>query len=352
MRALRALALLSVSLWGCALFSGSVPDYEARPGPYDRLQEVSLEQVAEVRRLRDAGDLATARAFAARLCELDRDNLPLARVLQDLELQRGGESARERLLAQARERAQREPSVPSLLLASRLAEDLETAREDLEAALELEPHSAWVQYSLSHLEARSERWSQAGQHLERALLIDPGHLGARRLQTMLLARSGEGAKAIEMLNRWLELAGESPFFTQRELDEARLDLAQLYLLEGQPARAHRELRDMIDRRADDPRLQALLCAVLQAQGRPHLALASSRRAEELDPLAALPLVQQALLLEEWLGDPDAARDTWRRVLDSARGASDLGAVLLALRARAALERLGPGEQAAAEAPAP
>ncbi len=352
MRATRAGALLSLALGGCALFSGSPVDYQARPGPYDQLRQVSPEEVAEVRRLRDAGDLATAHAYAARLCERERDNLPLARVLQDLELERGGEAARERLLRQALERVEREPGVPALLLAARLEQDLEAARALLEAAMELEPDCAWVQYSLCHLEAMSEHWGPAGARLERALAIDPGHLWARRLQTMLMARAGQGSQAIEMLQRWLELTSESPYFAQRELDEARLDLAQLHLLADEPARAHRELREMIDRRADDPRLQALLCAVLQAQDRPHLALSSSRRAEELDPLAALPLVQQALLQEEWLGDLDAAREAWRRVLDSADQQSDLSAVLLALRARAALERLGPAGSPGPEASAP
>lgn len=337
------LACLAGSLVACSLLPRGEGTYASRPGPYDLLHAVTLEEVALARQLCEEGELATARPYVHKLAGREPHNLPLACLAQDLDIALGDEAAVAAERERARSLARDQGGVPALLLAARLEPESEVRRELLDAALEREPESAWVHYAIAHHEALAGRWSEASRRVDRALLIDPGHLGARRLETMLLARAGERDDAIAALQRWLRTAAPSPFVSQRELAEARLDLAQLMLLEGNPRAAGRVLEELVDGEVRSPRLYELLAAVEQDQQRPRLALAAAWQAEEEAPGDPLPLVQQALLHEEWLADPGAAREAWRRVVETARGGSDLATLLLVLRARAALERLGPGE---------
>lgn len=331
--------LAALCLAACSLLSGRGRSYDSDPGPYDLLRVVSSAQLEEVRRLRDAGEVETAWAYLARLVEREPDNLPLSRLAQDVALEHGGEVARRELYAKAREAALLRPSVPTLLLAARLETDQEAAYEDLADALELEPDSAWVHYALAHHFARAGRWPEAQGRLERALILDGGHLGARRLETLFLARSGSREGAIAALERWVGACADNPFYSAREVDAARMDLAQLYVLDGRPDVARATLGELDGAEGGGARARELLAAVEQAEGRPSEALLAAREAELAGSVGSLPLLQQALLQEESLGDLQAARAAWLRVLEVAGERGDIASVLLRLRARAALERI-------------
>ena len=260
-----ALAALALGLIACA---GSPRQYDARPGPHDRLGDVLPEEVLEVQRLRDEGQLEAARVWAGRLAQRQPQSLPLAILLQDVELELGGDARLDELRRSARLRAEREEDLPALLLAARLAQDPVRAEALLGRALELEPDSAWPSYALAHLEASAGRWGAAGQRLERALLIDPGHLWARRLETQLVARGGDRDEAVAGLERWVLEASASPFFRRRDLDAARLDLVHLQVLEERPAMAAQVLEQAAPETLGSARAQELLAAIRQARGEP------------------------------------------------------------------------------------
>ncbi|HVS19756.1 MAG TPA: hypothetical protein VMT18_14220, partial [Planctomycetota bacterium] len=182
-------------------------------------------------------------------------------------------------------------------------------------------------------------WVEAGRLLQRALAIDPALIPARRLETMVLARGGDRDEAIAALERWLHNAPRDPLVSARELDEARLDLAQLLILDEEAEEARAVLAQLQEPERAGARVELVFAAVEQAQGRPVRALDAARAAGDQDDRATLSAVQEALLQEDWLGDPAAARAAWVRVLARANEGSDLSSVLSGLRARAALERL-------------
>jgi lipopolysaccharide biosynthesis regulator YciM len=122
---------------------------------------------------------------------------------------------------------------------------------------------------------------------------------------------------------------------------AELDLAQLQLLEGNDRKAREILLGLAEQPTDAVRRLCLLAAVEHTRGEAERALNAAREAEARDTGAVLPLVQQALLQEGALDDPAAARRTWERVLERAERSKDLGALILGLRARVALERASP-----------
>ena len=245
----------------------------------------------------------------------------------------------------ARGQAEAEPDRLHLLAAARVEDDPAAARAWIERALAQAPDDAWAHYALAHREARDGDWVAAGRRLERALAIDPGHIPARRLETMVLARGADRDEAIAALARWLHNAARDPLVSARELDQARLDLAQLLILDEQAEEARAVLAQLEEPERAGARVELVFAAVEQAQGRPVRALDAARAAGDQDPRATLSAVQEALLQEDWLGDRAAARAAWERVLARANEGSDLSSVLSGLRARAALERLGaPGAQ--------
>ena len=86
----------------------------------------------------------------------------------------------------------------------------------------------------------------------------------------------------------------------------------------------------------------IIAATEQSLGHSELALAAAREAEAVAPQLVLPKVQQALLHEQWLKDPDAAKAAWGRVLSEARTSGDLSDLIQSMRARVVLERLDAG----------
>jgi tetratricopeptide (TPR) repeat protein len=333
--ALGALALAGLA--GCGLFGRATSDYVPDGARREEWTQVQAEEVREVHRLVALGDLETARAWLARLRQRAPDNLGLAFLHQDVEIAAGREA---QVREAARRLAEAEPDAAHLLAAARVEDDPAAARAWIDRALELDPGEAWVHYALAHREAREGDWVEAGRRLERALALDPGHIPARRLETMVLARGAERDEAIEALVRWLHNAPRDPLVSARELDSARLDLAQLLILDEEAEEARAVLAQLEEPERAGARVELVFAAVEQAQGRPVRALDAARAAGDQDGQATLSAVQEALLQEDWLGDRAAARAAWERVLARSNEGSDLSSVLSGLRARAALERLG------------
>lgn len=331
-----ALACLACA---CAGSSRGVVDRVGRPGPHDVLVRVLPQEVAEVQRLRSTGDLDTARAWAVRLSSREPLNLPLACLSQDVQVEAQGIEGLEELQSAAQERLEESPDLVALLLSARVASDGARSRELLDRALEVAPDSAWSHYALAHREALDGRWRVAGERVERALLADPAHPWAWRLKTQILARGGPREQGIRELELWIESARRNPFFQRAEVDAARMDLAQQLLLDGDPQDARDVLAGMDGSARAGARCQQLSAAILQAEEEPAAALEAARRAAVADVSDPLSLVQQALLEEDWLGNPAAARQVWEAVLEVNEARADLAAVLLSMRAQAALERL-------------
>src|SRR5688572_7951260 len=165
----------AAALTACGLFEQRTSDYGARPGPHEAWVEVDPQEVREVQRLRSLGDGDTARAWIARLTQRQPEHLGLRFLRQDVELDH---VAPAELLDDARELAVNEPELGNLLAVARLESDSEAARVWIELAVDVAPQSAWPHYALAHREALDGNWLEAGERLERALAIDPGHLPA------------------------------------------------------------------------------------------------------------------------------------------------------------------------------
>ena len=328
-----------VGAGSCGLFGGSRAEYEASRGPYDALPDSELERVAEARALIEDGLPREARDVLQVIAARRPQNAPLAILLQEVELDLAGPAGAAGVAAEAAARAAAHPTMVTRLLAARLEPDPARAREQLEAALAIDPRSAWASYALAHVEARDGNWVAAGRWLKRALDRDPGLIPARRLEAAFLARDGKRSEAIRALLFWLEVTEQNPLVDPTERFLAALDLAQLYLLSGEEGRARSVLVGLgqgpVECRA---RELVILAAVEQARGQPEDALRAARRAEAADADEPLAVVQQAELYRAQ-GDLERARDKWERLLEIASETGDLKGLLLSMRARVALERV-------------
>lgn len=349
------LLLLAPLAGGCSLVSKSLPDYAPSSGPYDRLPEDDRQRVVRARELIETHELERARAVLAEVLGRRPQNMAVASLLQDVDLllaeePGGGHPSAGELARQALDDARRAPSPVSLLLAARIAPDRDLARGLMDEAIELDPDCAWAHYALAWSLATEGRWHEAQRRVELALALDPGHLSARRLEAGLMARDGD-ADTIDAFELWLRITEDEPLVDPAARLAAKLDLAQLHLLDGHERRAREVLLSLADEAPTDARRECLLAAAEHADGHRRRALAAARRAAEAAPDDPLPMVQQALLLEDSFGDPAAARAAWERVLELSRKESDLAALILGMRARVALERSSPSvarAEAAAE----
>jgi tetratricopeptide (TPR) repeat protein len=340
-RAQRALAALAAILGAgsCALFGGSGPEYEASSGPCDALPGGELERVAEARLLIEDGLPAEARGVLLEVAERRPENVPLAILLQEVELGLAGPQGASTVAAEAALRSAAHPTLVTRLLAARLEPDPSLAREQIEAALAIDPRSAWAHYAIAHLEARSGNWVGAGRWLQRALERDPGLLPARRLEAAFLARDGKRPEAISALLHWLEVTEGNALVDPSERFLAALDLAQRRLRAGDEGRARSVLVGLGEGPAGcRARELVILAAVEHARGQMEDALRAARRAEAADPSEPLAVVQLAELYETQ-GDLERAKDKWERLLEIASETGDLKGLLLSMRARVALERV-------------
>lgn len=339
--------LLSAALLGALAGCRSRLAFEipqSRPAPADQLAPPEAAALREAVAALEGGAARAALARLSALAEVHPESVLVGRWLEEAQLAAaraaGEPEPAGRLRREWRERAEASPTPALLLLAARLEDDTPAALRLIDRALARAPENVWAHYARAWVTARSGDWSEAEASLQEALARDPGHLPARRLEAWLLARAGRTAEAAALLSAWLERAPDSLFVSHREVEVARLDLVLDLLHLGRNAQAARRLAEVDEGAVVPWRRLSARAALLQAEGRLLEALACAREARDSDPQAILPRVQEALLLERDLGDPEGARQAWRGVLTVAAGRDDLGALLQRARAQVHLERLG------------
>lgn len=158
------------------------------------------------------------------------------------------------------------------------------------------------------------------------------------------AEEGSLDSATKNLLRWIEIADGDPRVSRTEAVEARLDLALLFLLDGEDSRAERLLDDLEGEERGRARRLTLLAVARQEAGNELGALDAALRAQGAAGGSALPLVQEALLQELFLGNPEAAEERWRAVADLGDDTTDIADLVRGLRARVRLERAAAAEK--------
>jgi hypothetical protein len=351
---LGAVALLA----GCrAPTEGFDANWDQRGGSFDPAERVVLRAA---RAKLAAGELEAARGELVDLLARDPENIEVGVWLQEVELAllaaatRGEELADEQLARLARDEdpvgalrrryaraADETPSVTRQVLAARIAAEPEAALLALDAALALDPQSAWALYGRAHalIEQRrlANRWSLARDALDAALRAEPGFLRARRLRAWMLAEEGQYGAALTALDAWLAAAEDDPRVAEELRVEAELDRVLLLLLAGRPERAARQLAELEGTDIGRTRRLALLAVAEQERGELERALQAIRTAEVADRGSVLPLVQRALLLERFQDDPEGAEELWRAIAERDSG-SDIADLVQTMRARVRLER--------------
>jgi tetratricopeptide (TPR) repeat protein len=379
----RAAGLAGIVLaLACGCSAPGFEDYAEDPGPYDALEPVELSVLAQARRTAAEGDLDLARRRLETLCAARPDNLIAGTALQEVELALLAAGAElpglpepsaaagtpvERLYTRYRGRAETYGTAAGAVLAARLAPDAGSAAAWLERALAEDPGCAWAHYGLAHVHANERRFGPAWDALERALAIDPGHPSARRLEAQFLTRRGDVEGAVLAWRAWLTRYGGDPRIAPSDEAAAHLELANLLAQSGHAEAALATL-DSLDPEALDDAMDATLVRVvaLDGVGRVDDALRTARAAAADAPLDPRPLVQEALILGDRLGDDAGARAAWEEVLrrvDAAAEAPDRAAsggdpaagellgLLLRLQANAALARLDAAAERARRAAA-
>ncbi len=319
--------------------------------------EMATSEIERARAATDAVRYEEAWAILAPLSQAQPSDLELATWLQDLRLEllasgsrvdaalepwhASGEPA-EALRKLYAERAVESESPVTLVLAARVESDAISAIALLDRALALDPALAWAHYGKAHALLRHrtlvERWSLAGESLARALALDPGLIGARRLEAWMLAQEGSVGEARAALETWLVRTRSDVRVGARERATAEVDLALLRVLDGDTEGA-RELLEGLEGVAEerDRRLTVLTVAAAE-MGDLQAALEAARQAGAAAPDDVLPLVQQALLQQYWRGDEEAARELWNEVIARAATAPDIGTLLQGMRAQLQVER--------------
>lgn len=239
------------------------------------------------------------------------------------------------------QRAVDAPSIPSLVLAARVEGDASQALHWLEQALALDPTCAWAHYGYAYalLGQRDQyRWRNSREALARALTLDPSHVLARRMEAWMLAQEGDTGHAAIALERWLIATEFDPRVGHTSRVEVRLDLARIWLMAGRVDPALRELRSMEGESYDRERRLLLLAVALTETGDAEGALSIVRQAGLIPGVGVLPWVQEALLLEHWFEDGNAALVLWKQILEEAGESSDPAVLLQSFRARVVVER--------------
>lgn len=333
---------LALALAGCASPVRDSSAYEASPDRPDAIPDRERGELARARAALNSGDWSVARAILDTLSAARPGDVSIALLAQEAAFFPANEEQRQRLIEAARTRASSEPSEVALLLAARIEPDPARALDFARRAIDAAPQSAWPRYALAFLLAGSGDWIGCQTANAKALELDPGHRSAARLEAAILARSGRGNEAISALETWLEATAGDPRIAPDARADARLDLAQLLV----QARRDEDARDVLAAVPDDAshglRRACLEAAVEQGLGDPLAALEAARAAQARDPGELTPLVQEALLYQHHLKDPDGARRAWTRVLESVKDEEGLAALVEAVRARVALERNAAG----------
>jgi hypothetical protein len=336
---------------------------------YDDLPRGAMRRLASARADLEADRAEAARLALAALAAEFPENIAVGLWLQEAEialapagpfaplapLASAGEGVNDDLRERYRKRAEEERSeagqrsVASLVLAARVEPDPLAAQVLLERAEDLDPRCAWCSYGRAWLAARAGDWGEVRARVARAKAADPGHMPTLWLETWMLSRSGNVREAIVSLDTWIEKAEDDPRLDGRLVAEARLDRALLAVLDGEPDDARDILAELEGKERVDPGRREMIEAGAELEtGEPAAALASAQEAERLRPSDLLPVVQQALLHEMWLGDPTAAEADWTRALALAKADPALGSLLERARARVRIERFAAARAAAAE----
>lgn len=337
MARLAAFALL-VALAACASPVRDPDDYEASPDRPAAIPERELGELARARSALNSGDWSVARAILDTLAAARPADVSIALLAQEAAFSPAPPEQRERQIEAARLRADNEPSEVTLLLAARIEPDRARAIEFARRAIDLAPQSAWPRYALAFLLAGGGDWTGAQTANVKALELDPGHRSAARLEAAILARSGRGNEAISALEVWLEAVGGDPRIAPDTRAEARLDLAQLLVQARRDEDAREVLKAVPDDASHGMRRACLEAAVEQGLGDALAALEAARAAQARAPGDLTPIVQEALLYQHHLKDPEGARRAWARVLESVEDEAGLAALVEAVRARVTLER--------------
>lgn len=333
--ALIAGLLLLPSCWTDAL--RSIPDTNS---PYDALSDQALDHLAEARAELASGNPAAACAVLGVLAEQFPQNIPVGVCRQEAEIalaKSRGETPD--LRGTYRSRAEEDPTVANLVLAARVEPDADKALVLLDRAEKLDPRCAWCSYGKAWLAARAADWKEVHDRIARAKAADPGHMPTRWLETWVLAREGGLAQAITSLTTWADRARGDPRIDPQLVLAADLDRALLAVLASDPKLARSILGDLKDKSADAARRKMIEAGADQGLGDSAAALAAAAEAERLKPDDVVPVVQQAMLHEVWLGDPRAAEADWNRALEVSRTDPALSSLLERVRARVRIERL-------------
>jgi tetratricopeptide (TPR) repeat protein len=349
-----ALTVLGLVVLGAACSSTPRP-WSFETSTVDRYQQLTSEEIDELRQAvgwLEEGDLMAARSTLASLANRAPQDVPVAFWQQEarvayrseLEASRGdsvevASSPEEVMRDRYRLEAQQSPSPLAYLLAARLEDDGLAARLLLDQAINLDPEFSWAYYARAHVAASSGDWSTARAELERTFKLQPGHLPALRLYGWLQAAAGDVEAAIQALEAWLEHADEDLLATEQTADEVRLDLALAHDANGDEGRALQLLAQLAPGRVDEIRRLTALAVVEEGGGDVAASLRAVQQARESDGQALLPAVQEALLLELWLGDEEASMRVWREVIEIASNSEDLAAGLQLFRAEVHLQRL-------------
>src|SRR5206468_3882644 len=96
-------------------------------------------------------------------------------------------------------------------------------------------------------------YAEARRWIARALEADPGHVWARWLDAWVRARTGSVEEGIGALAAWLDRARDDVRVEPRLVNEAQLDLALLWVLDGEADQARKALAAVDARRVEDAR---------------------------------------------------------------------------------------------------
>lgn len=303
---------------------------------YDALEPGQLDDFRAARAAFEAHDFQTARAGFERLLAEDPENICIGVWQEECEFALGETPAA--IAARWAARAQASPSVANEVLAARVAVDPGVRSAALARAETLDPQCAWIHNARAFDAASVADWPSARKHITAAKEADPGNLWTHWLAAWIATRTERIAEVSSALSGFVEAATDDPRIPRTMLDSARLDLALVWSLDDEPRDA-RALLESVDPNGPDAarRLEAL-AQVRQALGDLKGALESAEEAEKIASDEILPVVQQAVLFEEWMHDDARAEAAWRRALEMARNSTKLGSVLERTRASIRLER--------------